>query len=547
MKKSLFKKVACIAMGSALAVAPLTACGGIDGSGYKGTDIAALYENSDKKFEFFAYRTLSDGHYYMDGKEYFTRDLRTVEDYKTYKDAGFTMLFLTPTYNGIDVEAWETSPTKKSMDNARAAGLTKIIFNDGTLGSMAYDQELLTRYTEAELLAKVKECMRPYFNEKGFYGLNIGDEPSYLYTKSYGAVIKAIKQAAKDLTQEIGAENIQNDIGASGEIYVHVNFLPIDAGGFNTRFPKYETDEYGEIAKDENGNDKVLNFRQSYTKYIEDFVTEMDAKRFAVDIYYFRGSGLYPGSYANIQLLAELAKKHNTDMSFCLQSFEMYNGNTLNYRRVDKSDMRMEIESLISVGVDHFAYYTYLSDYNNTSAVRAVDDCAFIDYEGNPTQTYYDGKEIMAMVKKFQNVVLNYDYQGCRMYTKQDGVPTFGVGPYLSSRNEPVTNTAITFDNSYEFAKVKDVKFDNDVMFLSEMKDTQNDLYMYFVQNCVDPMNSKLGRTEQVISVTFGEEVEWVAEYDAGELTYVKLEEGGVYTKTLSAGFGTFVIPLAGK
>ncbi len=560
MKRKNVKRILTLGLAATLAVGALSACGDDKKvAEYKGEDIMALYADNDEQFEFFAYRTLTDGYYYVDGQPYFTRNLRTEADYKQYFDAGFTMLYLSPGYNGID--NWETCTTKQAWNEALAAGAERIFFADGRLTSLIDSGEELAKLypkdeldenggfvlDEEKLTAYVKDCLSTYFNEKAFYGLNLGDEPSYKYAESYGIIYKAVKKAAKQLTEEIGAENIQNALGAEGDPYLHVNFLPIDSGGLRSeRFQTYKTDENGNEVLDAEGKKVVLTFTESYTKYVEDYIFAMEPDRISVDIYYFRGTGISPGSYACVQILANLCKKHDIALSFCLQSFEMYSGKgtTPIYRKVDKSDMRMEMESLIAFGVDHFAYYTYATDVENSSdGTRSVEGSAFVDYSGNPTNVYYWAQELMADAKKFEKVVLSYDYQGARMYQTQTQA-TFSTGAYFASAIEPTSGTSIQYDNSHEFAKLKNVSFDNDVLFVSELKDGKNDKYMYFVQNCIDPANSKLGRTAQNVTVEFGDEFTWVAEFDGGDLTYVKLEKGK-YEKTLSAGYGVFLIPLA--
>ncbi len=561
MKRNIFKKIAALGLAATLSVGALSACGDDKSTveEYEGQDILALYENNDKQFEFFAYRTLTDGYYYFDDREFFTRNQRTKEDYELYLEAGFTMLYLSPGYNGID--EWSTCETKKSWTEALAAGVDRIFFADGALASLIMSgEELVTQFPKTDengkqtldtdaLLAEVKKRLSVYFNEPGFYGLNLGDEPSYKYAWSYGEVYKAVVKASKELTAEIGEANLKNAIGASGEIYLHVNFLPIDSGGLRSeRFQTYKTDENGNEVLDENGNKVVLTFTESYTKYIEDYITAMEANRISVDIYYFRGVGISPGAYACVQILAELCKKYDIALSFCLQSFEMYSGQgtTPIYRKVDKSAMRMELESLIGFGVDHFAYYTYSPDVTSGSDsgdTRSIETSAFVNYKGEPNNVYYWGQEMMANAKKFEKVALSYKYQGARMYQTQT-TATFGAGAYFASGVEPTSGTAIEFDNSHEFAKLKDVTFDNDVLFVSELKDEVNDKYMYLVQNCIDPINGQHGRTAETVTVDFGTEFTWVAEFNAGELTYVKLD-GGKYTKTLSAGHGVFLIPLA--
>jgi hypothetical protein len=77
---------------------------------------------------------------------------------------------------------------------------------------------------------------------------------------------------------------------------------------------------------------------------------------------------------------------------------------------------------------------------------------------------------------------------------------------------------------------------------MTELYDDDNDLYMYMAQNVIDPRNGEFGRTDMNITVEF-DGYEWVAEFEDGNLTYVKLEDG-VYSKTLSAGYAVYLIPL---
>ncbi len=462
------------------------------------------YSTTEETLDFFAYRPLSNGTYYIDNVEYTTGDLRTEENYQIFKDAGFTMSYVSA-YAGT---TWESSDTKKEMDMLAGVGIDKVIFADIRLNKVDNME------TVEEAVPYVKECLATYIDEPNFYGLSLGDEPAYTSAEDYGRKYKAVKQAAA----ELGKENI----------YIHVNFLPIDAGACNEG-------KYAPISEYE-------SFTDAYEFYIESFLKAMEPDRISVDIYFFRGSGLYPGTYANLQILTRLCKEYNTKLTFCLQSFDQYSGNNEIYSRVDKSMMRMELESLLGMGIDNFAYFTYRTPNQVTiSGNKHFDGSSFITLDGTPTNIYYYGQALMASAKKFQNVILNYDYQGCKMYTSS--VANFNNRPYVFSNVEQNKGTSISFDNSYEFALLKDFSFNNDVAFISELKDEKNDLYMYMVQNVVDPRNGKYGNTEMTVDVNFGAEYKWVAEFDVGELTYVTLNNGA-YKKTLSAGCAVYLIPL---
>ena len=169
--------------------------------------------------------------------------------------------------------------------------------------------------------------------------------------------------------------------------------------------------------------------------------------------------------------------------------------------------------------------------------------------DGTRNNVYYYGQEILNYMRSFNEVISNFEYQGAKFYYT-DGLPNFDNAPYRASYIDGPTGTPVVWDNSHEFSLVKKdgdndkVTLDNDVLFMTELKDSKNDLYMYMLMNAIDPRNGDGGsRTDETVSVDFGSEYGWVAEYDCGQLRYVKLNNG-VYEKTLSAGYAVYLIPI---
>ncbi len=519
LKTTLFTLLATLTLGSA-------GCGGSETSNvYTGTKLPD-YSASSKEFEFFAYRTMTDGSYTYDGVTYtpaeeYKENFLTDKAMQTYKEAGFTRMYVNAGFTGGE---WEGSETQKVMKLASNAGYDEIIIKDSRIMSLInYSKEdLLKLYNdEAGVQAYVKECLQSYYQEPGFFGLSLTDEPKYTQAESYGITYKAVRAAAA----ELGIENI----------YLHMNLLPIDHGGIGSgRFQR----------EDAEGN--ALTFEQSYRQYVTDFMRETGADRLSVDIYFFRAAGVYPGTYANLQILREVCDEFGADLTFCLQSFEMWNGQSENYSKMDKTMMRMEIESLIGMGVDTFAYYTYNPDQTSYSdGVKTLDGGNFLDFNGEPTEIYYFAQKVMEEVKSFQNVVLNYEFKGSNLYTAP--VATFNNAPYLTSSTCTSSNTVIEYEKGYQFALIKDFEkdftCDNDVAFVTELYDEENDLYMYMVQNVIDPRNGKNGNTAENVTVNFGSEYKYIAEFDGGNLTYHNLDNG-VYKRALSAGQAVYLVPL---
>lgn len=494
------------------------------------------YSTTEGQFEFFAYRGLTDGSHTLDGKlimpeEEYKENFDSVKACNTYKEAGFTIMMVggKNSYLATDTQ-WEGSNCQIAMKKCYEAGIDKIIIGDARIGQyINHDkQEMCSLFPDGNggfdqqaFNEKIKGFISTYYQADGFYGLSLGDEPKFDKAFSYGVVYKAVKNAAKELGMD--------------DIYIHINFLPIDTGGLGSeRFQK--TLEDG----------TALTFEQSYRKYIEDFLISTEADRISVDIYFFRASGYYPGTFANLQILRELCDKYNAKLTFCLQSFEMWNGENPNYSKMDKVMMRSEIETCIGMGIDHFAYYTYNVDPESSSTgTKSMEESCFVNFKGEKNPIYYFGQEVMSEAKKLEKVILNYKFLGSNMYTAP--VAKFNNSPYITSNTEIISKTVINYKRDYQFALIKDFAkdftCDNDVAFITELKDEKNDLYMYMVQNVIDPRNSQFSSTDENVSVNFGSEYKYIAEFDGGNLTYHNLDNG-VYKRVLTAGQAVYLIPL---
>ena len=140
----------------------------------------------------------------------------------------------------------------------------------------------------------------------------------------------------------------------------------------------------------------------------------------------------------------------------------------------------------------------------------------------------------MNEVKKFQNVLLNYKFNGAKFY----------LGEVIGNGSASLfTLGTIEFDNQHEHTLLTSLKQQGDALLTTELIDEKNNLYMYMIENTVDPSYANdNGNTINTFTAEFSG-YDWVAEFDCGELNYVKLN-GGKYTKTLSAGYAVYLIPL---
>lgn len=534
------------------------------------------YTQTNKQFTIFAYGAPLDGKYNYDGVivEYGDKDengnnlgFRTVERYKEYKEAGFDSLLIAGSATLIS-DTWgdiNKCEAYKCCKYATEAGIEKIFVDDALFetwinkgDSLVGDKSKSTSVVfddedanadgiSDELFEATYNELKIYCYEFGICGTRLGDEPSWKYAGSYGKVYKAIKAAVKKLYEEgLASGKTDGIMKFGGEYYIQLNMAPIGFPGQSTYYAEayvgpYENKEKGISVAE--GKEYYTTYRDSYARYLEAFIKESGCDRLAVDVYAFRDSQIYGGTYANWQLFKEICDKYGVETTIVLQSFNQYNGKKLNYDTVSDAEMTMEIYSAIAMGATSLAYYTYMPSSNfSANGIKSLDNGCWLTRKGEKNDIYYYGQSLISDVRKIENVILNYKYKGCKLYTSS--VATFNNQPYLMGGNDSkcLEEKLLYFDNSYEFKLVKGITFDNDVTFMSELYDESNDLYMYALQNVIDPRNGADGNTEQNYTVDFGD-YEWVAEYSDGELTYVPLEDG-VYTRTLSAGYAVFLIPL---
>lgn len=510
------------------------------------------YSNSNKSFNIFCYNGPTDGENIIDGNIVRYGSFRTVERYKEYKDAGFDTLFLTGTATYDANQVWgdmEKSETYKCMVNAWEAGIKKIIIDDARLevlitkstrlvGNKTAGSDILFSDTDSnndgvsdELFDYVYDCMKPYVYQKGFYGMRLGDEPKYTYIISYGQVYQAVRAAAKKYYEE-GKDNPENHgvVDNEGYVYMHINLAPIDFPGQSS----YYCDQ-------PEGGWTSSNYATSYEKYMQSFL-DFGMDRLSVDIYAFRGGKICSGFYANLQKFKEVTMKNNAHMTYVLQVFNQYNGSRLDYDNVGKSEMVMELYSAIGLGADNLSYYTYMpSTTFSTSGIKTLDDSCFLSRQGEKHNTYYYVQDIIARLRKVEKILLSYDYKGSKLYFAE--IEKFNNASYKSSNTDNYTKTALTIDKSYEFELLKNFTFDNDVALVTESYDKENDLYMYLLQNVIDPRNGADGNTDMTVQADFGAGYKYVAEINNGDVSIVELNNG-VYEKKLSAGYAVHVIPL---
>ena len=171
------------------------------------------YSNETASFDAYAYSGPTNGQWTIDGSNQVQNptDYRTVEHLTTYKNAGFN-IYLAQDSITVDAATWKTDG-EVIMDTAQEAGL-KVILTDKRIQSLSEPITVTSTGTSgtaweigegkrfknlAALDSYIAECLSLYKDHSAFYGVMLGDEPSYQNAYCYGEVYKAIKRVAPDV------------------------------------------------------------------------------------------------------------------------------------------------------------------------------------------------------------------------------------------------------------------------------------------------------------------------------------------------------------
>lgn len=451
-----------------------------------------------KHFDFYGYCSPTSGNYYIDGNRYFIgEDFRNAKRYKEYKNAGFTVLLLQHenSYNGED---FKTSALNLCMTNAVKAGIDKIIISDDRLKELCKEVVLIGangRFkTEKEFDEYLDFCTAPYRDKKGFYGIQLFDEPPFKYFKTYGKVVRGLKKLMPS-------------------VFLQCNLLNI-----------VERERLGDGTESETVTDYEL-----YKKYLNTFLDESGAKSIMYDDYPFRRDYLICGnSLPNYQIAAKIAKERGVEFHTVLQSFSWVTSGRLVMRRVTERDVRWQANMCMGFGVKEFAFFTYFTKpmlkLKEGLSTDGIDGAAMINRDGSRTKLYYAVKKIIAEMKAFESVVLNYDYD-CDWIFCEEG-----------KTYKDFEQTAFAFIND---GCPIEVKPDSGVTLVTKMKgkDGKSDLFMIEnVGNIKEEYFNGAKPQKARVKIKGGQTVKV---YERGKEINVKIKDG-CFSKKLKVGDAIF-------
>ena len=518
---------------------------------------------------YYAFNGPSDGVYYFDNEKKQYDSNRTVEGYKKYKEAGFDTVLLSgsATFSG-DTNSWtDTNETVKAFNNAVEAGIEKIVLVDDFFENLIVNQKLVgdktfdveIKYDEKdsdndgvsdELFEDVYNELKIYCYKKGFYGIQLGEKPRYDVVKSYGNVYKAIRLATKKLYEEGVAHNETDGIvKTSGYICINLVLAEVDYNDMS----KF----YAEELEDPTGEKYYESYKDSYTRYVEGIIdacgggyneqTKTGVAKLSVGITLFRKNKIADGFYSMLQLWTDICNKKGVKISYVCQSMTAYTNDALMYDRVSQAEMAMEFYSAIGFGITDIAYNSYMPSTNySTTGFKSMDDGCFLARDGKENNIYYFGQSVLAEAKKLSMILSNYKFCGSKLYFDSEDKLKIDSNVYLKTIEDTACDEGartLDYENGYRFKALKEFSFSNDVALVTELKDSENSLYMYMIQNNIDPRNSQFFDTFGTATVKFSEEYNYVAVIENGEVSYQPLTNG-TYTKGLSAGYAVFLVPI---
>ncbi len=459
---------------------------------------------------FYCYNCPTSGYYTINGYKYFSgEDFRNEKRYKEYLDCGFNMVQARGE-NSYKGEGWEGSNCQLVFKEALKAGCDKILVTDGRFDTwMRKESNLIGEgcmfASEEELDKAVAECVAPYCNQEGFYGIQLFDEPVYDQFLVYGQIMRSIKRVLPN-------------------VYIQSNLLPLGARDNLLRPQKlteFFTDATEKIATEN------IGYQDVYKKYVEDFVEFTGADNIHFDEYPFRREYIISGNtLANYQLVARLCQEKNIEFRAVLQSFaHIWNG-TMHNRKMVESDMYWQTNLAMGFGVRDYSFYTYMAkpDFRyQDGGMGEMDGAAFINLDGSQTALYGYTKRIIAEMKKFLKVSTNYNYVSSH-FVAEEG---------KSAQDFDWTKYA------YEYLPCPvDAKISRGVMLVTKQVNGENELYMFEnLNNVKDELFDNAPASTLTVSLPEGEKTF----YFKGEKIELKPNAQGEYCFDLKVGHALFV------
>ncbi len=331
----------------------------------------------------YAYSSPTDGTYFIDDKVFsIGEDFRTSARYAEYKNVGLDTLLLqgNDPYLGED---WETSQTKKNMDEAAKAGLSRIVVFDKRIHDLSAASNGLIGsgkpFKDEESLASyLKECLKDYSKHPSFVGVMLVDEPSYECFDSIGQVERCLKKLIPD-------------------VYIQCNLLPV----------------YGD-AKRLSPKDGISK-SEAYRDYLEAFCLKTPHEVLTMDSYPIRreicGDFIINNHFTSYQMIADVAKKYGRKSAFVLQSTAMLVDGKDKFRPINGRTLEYQYGAALCFVPSEISYFTYWAKQKNLSKGESFPNgTSFVSREGKRTPLYEAAKAMHSSYEEIETILEPYSY-----------------------------------------------------------------------------------------------------------------------------------------
>lgn len=530
----------------------------------------------------YGYSSITDGTYKLDGVKYCSTCGKTMESahadgipcknfkedqatYDTYAEAGFNIMLPQDAFD-LSVATWATQGVTY-MDKAQAAGL-KVILTDHQLQCLSEPLVVKTvdgkkqiavystdfrpwvlkddtsakataykalldslqisydEYTKVQLDIKVRNELAVYKDHPAFYGVMLGDEPTYHNAYCYGELYKSIKRVMPECYVQYNLNPLQHDSAEMIQLY-------------------YDGTVYSSTPT-------AAQTEAAYKNYLLAFIDSMGINYIQYDDYPFKWSTdsvlgfaynedpyVDPTALRNIQLVAEIAKERDLDVKVVTQSCLMLSGKyQYTYiRQINEDDARWLNNYLMGFGVKQINYFTYWTKAANSSTGESfVDGGSFVNKNGTTTEVYDIMKTIMAENTAFAPTISYFDYSESQIF----GNNTNGN---LNCAHVNWNNGILKTKKSFKWLSNVTESSGNGYTLVTELYDDEHYNYMYMLMNTVDPYEQYAQKRNctQSVTVTLDSKVASFYVYQPnGSRTLVT---GNTYTVSLTAGQAIYIMP----
>lgn len=393
------------------------------------------------------------------------------EGFDDYKAAGFTTLIgeNRAMYGDANLDAYMNLAAQKGLDVIVQAGAMQLMLT----GKEEYD---------AATLQTIYNDLSKYDNFRGWF---MGDEPRISDLTTYTKVTNALKTLNPNL----------DFFTSCLPTYTNESFLSLDNSlSLNEKYTNYANsfgNLFGEFTYD------FYPFKHSYKTFLGSKYNEKD---------YMRSDW-----FLNLTLAASNAKGAY-DTGITVQSYaDELNGKDY-YREVTTADVSFQVYSALAYGMKSINYFTYGQHWDDSVAATSS-----MIYNGEKTAVYYAVQSVNNEIKAFDNVILDFNWQGTVGIKHSNGN---GIMNYVEAYN----------------SKRIDAYSATDDAIIGCLKDS-NGYDGFMLVNATDPSKN----VTENISVTFNN-ADHAKVFVNGVESIVELNNG-TYEAALAPGQGIFVIP----